>query len=213
MYINYLPDRADLGFETVKELKEIEKLDKFLINYSTSKNRKGKKITIVFFSKKTISLIAGFILLTKPWKVEKEGFFTIGNNGLYSSYIYNSNKLEKNISLPNSHLNSNFINYIVNLKGGKSDQEMLENLSKCMVAKAKNRFEVSSINKIVIACCYNKLQPMSLDLLLFYLAAKENNTTDCSEMLPTRQKVIQHQLFGKIRKIQEHSPKFIDPPG
>lgn len=139
MYINFINDRQELGFNCIKDINTIKQFKSTLKNTVTWIIRKGKHTVILLFSKEV--LVGVFIFLESRYIVDPPSFTS---SEVYQSCVIKSDNLR--------FLNSPISDFILKLKGG-SDQltnEEQEILVKSILAKApQTDYSEISINKFL----------------------------------------------------------------
>ena len=147
MYVSFINDRQELGFNCIKDINTIKEFKSTLKNTVTWIIRKGKHSLILLFSKEV--LVGVFILLESRYIVDPPSFTS---SEVYQSCVIKSDNLR--------FLNSPISDFILKLNGG-SDQltnEDEKKLIKSILSKAPpsdsseiriNQYSEISINKFL----------------------------------------------------------------
>jgi hypothetical protein len=147
MYINYINDRQELGFNCIKDIDAIKQLSDFkntLKNPVTWIIRKGKQSVILIFSKEV--LVAVFIFFKSSYIEPNVEHPSFASSEAYESCVIKSDNLRFLTSPPR------ISDFSLNLKGGSNELtiEEEEKLVKSILAKAtESHYQEISINKFL----------------------------------------------------------------
>ncbi len=149
MYIGYLNDRKQLGFSCIKDLKAGKSISNLKNVLKRTKGtsatfivKKGKKITILIFSKEV--LVGILIFLNAISMSIDSGIYYPSYNGYQSCinrYIYNNPKLNENFR----HY-SPMLDYILMLKGGEN--KLTEKDQQKLINSILSKTQESDLNEI-----------------------------------------------------------------
>jgi hypothetical protein len=144
MYIGYLNDRKELGFNCIKDINAIKQFKSTLKNPVTWIIRKGKHTVILLFSKEV--LVAVFIFLNSSYIEPNVDPPSFTSYKVYQSCVIKSDNLRFLNSPPP------ISDFILKLKGGSDEltNEEQERLVKSILAKApQSDYSEISINKFL----------------------------------------------------------------
>jgi len=144
MYINYINDRQELGFNCIKDINAIKQFKSTLKNPVTWIIRKGKHTVILLFSKEV--LVAVFIFFKSSYIEPNVDPPSFTSSEVYQSCVIKSDNLRFLNSPPP------ISDFILKLKGGSDEltNEEQERLVKSILAKApESDCSEISINKFL----------------------------------------------------------------
>lgn len=188
MYIGYLNDRKQLGFSCIKDLeagKSISNLKNVLKRTkgtsATFIVKKGRKITILIFSKE---VLVGILIFLKVISMSIDsGMYYPSYNDYQScinSYIYNNPKLNENF-----RHSSPMLDYILTLKGGEN--KLTEKEQQRLINSILSKTQEYDLNEIGLKKRFQQLKENVYPIIL-----------NCIEKLFSDQRIV--KILRELQK-------------